>query len=315
MQPTAAQPVPSVTRLAQPLVVLHASARALRNHPFEAVGVLVAAIAVFVAVVGPFVAPYEPFLANFPERLQPPSGEHWLGTDPLGRDILSRVFNGARLTLVASLVVIAFAITVGIVVGTLAAVTTWWIDEILMRITDVALSLPALILALGFAASLGRGLQAAVVALAISWWPGYARLVRALVLEVREREFVEAARGLGASRPRVVLRHILPNSLDTLLVQSTLDVANVTLTLAGLSFIGVGALPPEAEWGAMIAEGRTYIFSAWWVVLFPGLALALTAGGFFLLGDLLRAELDPRLSLREVSLASAEATAPVESAA
>jgi peptide/nickel transport system permease protein len=184
-----------------------------------------------------------------------------------------------------------------------------------MRITDVALSLPALILALGFAASLGRGLQAAVIALAISWWPGYARLVRALVLEVREREFVEAARVLGASRPRVVLRHILPNALDTLLVQSTLDVANVTLTLAGLSFIGVGALPPEAEWGAMIAEGRTYIFSAWWVVLFPGLALAFTAGGFFLLGDLLRAELDPRLSLRQVELASAETQPSAEAAA
>ena len=301
-----AQRIPRTSWAARYAALLRSVGRALRRNPLEAVGVAIAAVVVVIAVIGPVIAPYDPYLASFPDRLQPPSAEHWFGTDAVGRDILSRIFFGARLTLVASLIVIGFAIFMGVIVGTIAATTTWWLDESLMRIVDVFLSLPALILALGFAASLGRGLQAAVIALMIAWWPSYARLVRSLVLEVRDREFVEAARVLGASRARVARRHILPNTLDTLFVQATLDIALVALTLAGLSFVGVGVLPPEAEWGSMISDGQGQLFSAPWVVLFPGLALALTAVGFFLVGDLLRTELDPRLSLREATAGSTD---------
>ena len=196
--------------------------------------------------------------------------------------------------------VILFATVVGVIVGTFAALAGGFVDEVLMRTADIGLSFPALILALGLAAALGASLRAAIVALAVTWWPGYARLVRSLVLETRHREFVDGARALGVSRTRLVLRHILPNSLDTLFVQTTLDVAAVTLVISGLSFIGVGAQIPQAEWGAMIADGRTQITSAWWTVLFPGLAIALTAIGFNLVGDLLRSELDPTLRTRDV---------------
>lgn len=267
----------------------------LERNKLEAVGLLVAVTAVVLAVIGPYVAPHDPYRVNFGAALQAPSAAHPFGTDTAGRDVLSRVLYGARVTLASVAAVILFATIVGTAVGTTAALARGLVDEILMRITDVGLSFPALILALGLAASLGAGLRAAIVALALTWWPGYARLVRSLVLETREREFVESARSLGVTRTRLIFRHILPNSLDTLFVQTTLDVAAVTLVISGLSFIGVGAQIPQAEWGAMIADGRTDLITAWWAVLFPGLAIALTAIGFNLVGDLLRTELDPTL--------------------
>jgi peptide/nickel transport system permease protein len=268
-------------------------ARLVRRYKLESVGVLLVALAFLLVVLGPVLAPHDPGATDFARELQPPSLEHPFGTDTAGRDVFSRVLAGARLTLLAVLIVIAFATVVGVVVGCAAALGPRWLDTALMRICDVGLSFPALILALGLAASMGRGLDAAVIALAATWWPGYARLVRGLVAEVAQQEYVESARALGVSRTRLVMRHVLPNSLDTLWVQTTFDVAAVTLVISGLSFIGVGAQIPDPEWGAMVADGRQVLTSAWWVVTFPGLAIALTALGFNLTGDLLRAELDP----------------------
>jgi peptide/nickel transport system permease protein len=271
---------------------------ALRRNKLETVGLVIACLAVLLVVLGPTLAPHDPYRVDFANQLQPPSRDHLFGTDAAGRDVLSRVLYGARLTLVAVAEVILFATVMGVVVGTTSALLGGFADDVLMGITDVALALPALVLALALAAALGAGLRAAVIALALTWWPGYARLVRSLVRDTQQREFIEAARALGVSRARLIFRHLLPNSLDTLFIQTTLDVSAVILVVSGLSFIGVGAQIPQAEWGAMIADGRTQIVSAWWIVLFPGLAIALTAIGFNLLGDLLRTELDPTLRTR-----------------
>jgi peptide/nickel transport system permease protein len=270
----------------------------LRRNKLEAVGLMIAVLAIGVVILGPLLAPHDPDVTDFAAELQAPSWQHPFGTDTAGRDVLSRVLAGGRLTLLSVFAVIAFATVVGIVLGTVAGLGPRWLDTALMRICDVGLSFPALILALGLAASMGRGLTAAVVALALTWWPGYARLVRGLVLEVREQEYVESARALGVSRWRLVLRHVLPNALDTLWVQTTFDVAAVTLVISGLSFIGVGAQIPQPEWGAMVADGRQVLTSAWWSITFPGLAIALTAIGFNLVGDLLRSELDPTVQPR-----------------
>jgi peptide/nickel transport system permease protein len=271
---------------------------ALRRNKLETVGLVIACLAVLLVVLGPTLAPHDPYRVDFANQLKPPSRDHLFGTDAAGRDVLSRVLYGARLTLVAVAEVILFATVMGVVVGTTSALLGGFADDVLMGITDVALALPALVLALALAAALGAGLRAAVIALALTWWPGYARLVRSLVRDTQQREFIEAARALGVSRARLIFRHLLPNSLDTLFIQTTLDVSAVILVVSGLSFIGVGAQIPQAEWGAMIADGRTQIVSAWWIVLFPGLAIALTAIGFNLLGDLLRSELDPTLRTR-----------------
>jgi oligopeptide/dipeptide ABC transporter ATP-binding protein len=270
----------------------------MRRRPLEAIGVGLAAIAIVAALIGPELAPHDPYRVDYSIALLPPGGDYWLGTDPVGRDVFTRLLFGARLSLTAVVGVLALALIIGTIVGTSAALAGGWLDEGLMRITDVALSFPALLLALGITAVLGVSLQTAIIALALATWPGYARLVRSLVLETLEKEFVESARAIGASPARVLLRHILPNSLQTLYVQVTLDVPMVVLMLAGLAFIGVGAQPPFADWGAMIAGGREYILSAPWVVLFPGIAILATAIGFGLLGDLLRSELDPTVRTR-----------------
>jgi peptide/nickel transport system ATP-binding protein/peptide/nickel transport system permease protein len=269
----------------------------IRRRPLESAGAAIAAIVVIIALVGPLLAPHDPYQVNFALALRPPSLDHPLGMDGSGRDNLSRILYGARLSLESVAAVLTLAIGLGTLVGTVAALSGRVLSNVLMRVTDIALSLPALLLALAIAAALGVGVGPAVLALALAVWPGYARLVRSLVLETREREFVDSARALGVSRLRLVARHILPNSLHTLLVQATLDVSTVLLSLAGLSFVGAGAQPPQAEWGAMIADGRDYLLSAWWVVFFPGIALTLTAVGFNLLGDLLRSELDPTIRI------------------
>lgn len=261
----------------------------------ERASLVVVVLVTVIAIAGPWLAPYDPFRVDHTRALLPPGGEHLLGTDAEGRDILSRVLTGARQTLLSTFVVVLVALLVGAVIGTVAGLARGWLDEILMRVTDIGLAYPAIILALGFAAAMGAGLQSVVIALCLTWWPGYARLVRSLVRETSGREFVESAKALGVSRRRLVFKHVLPNSLDTLYVQTTLDVAQVALVISGLSFVGVGARPPSAEWGAMIAGGREYITTGWWIVTFPGLALALTALAFSLLGDGLRVLNDPSL--------------------
>ncbi|MFV2197711.1 ABC transporter permease [Nocardiopsis sp. LOL_012] len=280
------------------LRVLRTGGRAARHGGtgiVDRVAVGLAGFMVLLALVGPYLAPMSPYAVDLGAALQPPSAEHWFGTDVNGRDILSRLLVGGRTTLLATVAVIAAAMVIGTLVGTAAALGRRVVDEILMRICDIGLSMPAIIVALGLAAAMGPSLQSAVIALAATWWPGYARLVRTLVREVRDAEFVESARMLGVSPARLVFRHVLPNSLSPLYVQTTLDVSAVMLVISGLSFVGVGAQVPSAEWGAMIAASRDTAITAWWTVFFPGAAIAVTAIAFNLVGDWLRVRTDPTL--------------------
>lgn len=264
------------------------AASGLRRRPIEGAGLVVAVLMVVLAIVGPWLAPHNPDAVMFSSALRPPGLSHWFGTDAEGRDVLSRVLYGIRLTLVGVAVVISVAMVIGTTVGTLAALAGGIVDDVLMRIVDIGLSFPPIILALGIAAALGAGFQTAIIAVAISWWPGYARLVRTLVIEVKGRPFVQAARVLGVPGPRILLRHILLNALDLMFVQMTVDVAAVALTIAGLSFVGVGAQPPTPELGAMIATGSGQLLTAWWGVVFPGVVLVIIAVSFGLTGDLLQ---------------------------
>ena len=249
----------------------------------------------FAAIFGKDLAPYDPYYVNLKDSLLPPSSEHWFGTDVNGRDLFSRILVGASSSLLSTLAVIMFAALVGTFFGTISALGPRWIDEIIMRISDVALAFPALILSLGFAAALGPSLRSAVIALALTWWPGYARLVRTFVLDVKHREYVDAAKVLGVSRLRLIFKHILPNALINLYVQITIDVSAVLLVISGLSFIGIGAQAPSAEWGALVADGRTYILTGWWTVMIPGAVICITAILFNLAGDALRIINDPTL--------------------
>ncbi|MGW5157130.1 ABC transporter permease [Nonomuraea wenchangensis] len=272
------------------------TARIRHRVPFvEGVALAVVVVVVAMAAAGPLVAPHDPYAVNLTDALLPPSAEHWFGTDANGRDVLSRVLYGARVTLPATLVVIAASTVIGVLIGTVAALGGKVVDEVLMRITDIGLSLPAIVLALGLSAALGPGLSSAVIALSVTWWPGYARLARTLVREVKDAEYVDAARVLGVPQGRLIFRHILPNALNTLYVQTTVDVGAVMLVISGLSFIGVGAQVPSAEWGAMIAGEANNLTNAWWAVAFPGLALLLTALAFNLVGDWLRVRNDPTI--------------------
>ncbi|MEU5884390.1 ABC transporter permease [Spirillospora sp. NPDC047279] len=269
--------------------------RAGRISVVERIALAVAGLMVVLAVAGPLLAPHDPYAVDLGQALHAPSGAHWFGTDANGRDIFSRVLYGARVSLLATVIVIAAATLIGTLVGTAAALGGRVADEVLMRLCDIGLSLPAIILALGLAAALGPGLRSAVIALSLTWWPGYARLVRTLVRDVKDAEYVEAARVLGVSTPRLVFRHVLPNALNTLYVQTTLDVSAVMLVISGLSFVGVGAQVPSAEWGAMIAAAANNLTNGWWAVVFPGLAIVLTAISFNLLGDWLRVRTDPTI--------------------
>ena len=248
------------------------------------------------AIFGNFLAPYDPYLVNLKDSLLPPSSEHLFGTDVNGRDMLSRILVGASSSLLSTLSVIMFAALVGVFFGTVSALGPRWLDEIVMRFSDVALAFPALILSLGFAAALGPSLRSAVIALALTWWPGYARLVRTFVLEIRHKEYIAAATVLGVSKIRLIFKHILPNALVNLYVQITIDVSAVLLVISGLSFIGIGAQAPSAEWGALVADGRNYILVGWWTVMIPGIVICSTALLFNLAGDALRVMNDPTLA-------------------
>lgn len=260
----------------------------------------VTSLAVLLAIGGSAVGGQIPFLPgplaqNLGDTLAPPSGAHLMGTDEYGRDLLSRVLAGARISVQVTLIVVIVGVIIGLLVGVVAGFFGGLADEMLMRLTDMFLAFPALILAAAIATAIGRNLQATVIALTVVEWPWYARLARGQVLSVREQEFVLAARTLGASRRRLMFRSILPNVMPVLLTQATLDVGYVMLSMAGLSFLGIGAQPPAPEWGSMILDALTYQPQAWWYALFPGLALTVTAFGFNLLGDGLRDWFDPTL--------------------
>jgi len=269
------------------------------GSPLEIAAVGFAALMVLLAIIGPLIAPHDPYEVDFFNRFLPPSTEYFFGTDATGRDVFSRVLYGARLTLASALVVIVIVALIGIIIGVVSALSGGLVDDVLMRFTDIWLAFPPLVLAMGFAAAFGAGINAAILALIITWWPGYARLTRALIVETKDKDFIVAAKAMGIGKIRTIIFHLIPNSLDVLFVQLTLDVAAVILVISGLSFIGVGAQIPLAEWGAMIADGRSAMSRAWWVVFFPGLAILLTAVSFNLVGDILRRELDPALRRRE----------------
>jgi peptide/nickel transport system permease protein len=267
----------------------------LRN-PIEIAAMSFIVLITLIALIGPLVAPHDPYEANFHNTFSAPSSEYIFGTDAAGRDVFSRVLFGAKLTLATTLFIIVIVSSIGIFIGIISALSGGIIDNLLMRFTDIWLGFPPLILALGFAASFGAGMKAAILALIFTWWPNYARLSRALIIETKDKEFILSAKAMGVSDLRIIFSHLIPNAFDVLFVQISLDVAAVILVISGLSFIGVGAQIPLAEWGAMIADGRSAMSKAWWVVFFPGLAILLTAISFNLIGDVLRRELDPNLS-------------------
>jgi peptide/nickel transport system permease protein len=265
------------------------------REPLNVLALTLIALFALGAIFAPLVAPYDPLAQDLASRLDPPSSAHWLGTDQLGRDILSRLLYGSRISLVIGVVVVGLAGILGSFVGLIAGYAGGLVDEGLMRLTEVFLAFPPLILAMAIAGALGPSLTNAIIAIAAVTWAVYARLARGQVLSLRRREFVEAARSIGASRTRILLRHLLPNAVAPLLIQASFDMGSAIISAAGLSFIGFGAQPPTPEWGVMISEGRNFISTQPWLSLFPGLAILFAVGSFNLLGDGLRDVLDPRL--------------------
>ncbi|MCF6126468.1 ABC transporter permease [Mesorhizobium sp. M7A.F.Ca.CA.001.07.2.1] len=258
-------------------------------------GLLIIIALLAVAALAGVLAPYSPTFGDLKNaRLLAPSAEHWFGTDDLGRDILSRILYGSRWTLYVVILVAIIAAPIGLLVGTVAGYAGGWTDAILMRITDIFLAFPKLILALAFVAALGPGIENAVLAIAITSWPPYARIARAETLTVRNSDYIKAVQLMGASPFRIVLRHIMPLCISSLIVRVTLDMAGIILTAAGLGFLGLGAQPPLPEWGTMIASGRRFVLDQWWVAGAPGFAILIVSLGFNLLGDGLRDALDPR---------------------
>jgi peptide/nickel transport system permease protein len=258
------------------------------------VGLFLIVFMLVLAVFAPMLAPADPIEMTLEDQFLPPSTNHWFGTDDFGRDILSRVIYGARLSLKVGLISVAIALIVGGVLGLISGFYGGWFDLITQRFMDVMLSFPDLILALAIMAILGPSLRNAMIAIGISGIPVYTRVMRGQVLSLREKEYVEAARAAGAGSSRLIFRHILPNTMSPLIVIATLGIAGSILAASGLSFIGMGAQPPTPEWGAMLASGREYLRHEWWIATFPGIFIALTVLGFNLLGDGLRDAFDPR---------------------
>ena len=231
---------------------------------------------------------------NVPNSMLAPSWEHPFGTDLLGRDILSRVIIGAQPALIVPIGVVLFAVLIGAPLGAIAGYKGGWVDEVIMRITDLFLAFPSLLLAMAIASALGRGLDKAAIALVVSWWPWYTRLTRGVTISLKERYFVEAAQAVGVNDWVIILRHILPNTISPVLVQATVDLGTVILAMGGLAFLGLGTQPPAPDWGLMVSDGRTYILNQWWIATFPGIAIFVVVLAFNLLGDTLRDIFDPR---------------------
>jgi len=271
--------------------------RRFRRNRLAVVGLVIVLILLIIAVIGPYVAPYPEDATgaiNIGERLQAPSRDHWMGTDDVGADIFSRVLIGTRLSLGIGAVVIVLAVLIGIPLGAIAGYFGGKVNELIMRITDVFLTIPGLILALAIAAALGPSIRNAMIALSVVWWPGYCRLTQAQFLALREEVYIEAAQTIGASSWRIIFRHVLPNTLTPIMVKISMDLGFAILTAAGLSFIGVGAQPPSPEWGAMVSLGRKFMPEWWWYSTFPGGAIFIAVFAFNMLGDGLRDMLDPR---------------------
>ena len=268
---------------------------AFRANPMAMFGFGILVFLLLVAIFAPVLAPHDPFAQDLGNRLKPLGDNgHLLGTDSLGRDILSRLIYGARITLYIVILVALIAPVMGLFIGTVAGYTGGFIDTVLMRITDIFLAFPRLVLALAFVAALGAGIENAVIAIALTAWPPYARIARAETLTIRNSDYISAVRLQGAGPLRIITKHIWPLCMSSLIVRVTLDMAGIILAAAGLGFLGMGAQPPTPEWGAMISEGRRFILDHWWVATMPGLAIFTVSLAFNLLGDGLRDVLDPK---------------------
>jgi peptide/nickel transport system permease protein len=269
---------------------------AFRANWLAMVGLGIVLALIVVAIFADVLAPSDPIVGGDlrTERLLPPSWEHWMGTDQQARDILSRIIHGARLTLMVVTLVAVIATPIGLLIGTTAGYFGGWVDTVLMRLTDIFLAFPRLILALAFVAALGPGIENAIIAIAITSWPPYARLARAETLTIRDSDYIAAVKLQGAGSARIIWGHVVPLCLSSVVIRVTLDMAGIILTAAGLGFLGLGAQPPQPEWGAMIADGRRFIIDQWWVATMPGLAIFTVSLAFNLLGDGLRDVLDPK---------------------
>jgi peptide/nickel transport system permease protein len=270
-----------------------AAGKVLARWPAR-LGLAITLVFLLLTVAAPLVAPYDPYDQDLSSALSPPSAEHWFGADQYGRDTFSRVLYGTRTALLAVVVADGLALVLGCGMGLVAGFFGGRIDDAVMRLTDVLLAFPYLLLALIIVAALGPGLTHSMIAIGIVYTPQYARLIRGQVLAVREADYVRAARALSASRTRIMLRHVLPNSFTPILVMATLQAGSVIVETAGLSVLGLGAQPPSSDWGALLADGQSYFLTAWWIATFPGLAIFIVVLGFNLLGDALRDYFDPR---------------------
>ena len=289
--------VPADAMAAPPPGFLRRLRRALRHDPLAVAALVVLGVLLVAAVLGSRIAPFPAQgegASDVAARMQAPSTAHLFGTDQLGRDVFSRVITGARGAVAVSLLVVGLAAAIGMPLGALAGYRRGRIDAVIMRTTDLFLAFPSLLLAMAIVAAIGPGLDHVALALAISWWPWYARLARGTAVSLREQTFVEAARSTGLPDRTILARHILPNSLTPILVQATIDIGTVILAAGSLAFLGLGASPPSPDWGLMVSEGRTYILDQWWISTFPGLAIFVSVLAVNILGDLLRDMLDPR---------------------
>jgi peptide/nickel transport system permease protein len=266
-----------------------------RRNPLAMAGLVVLMALVLIAVFVPLLTHRSPVTQDLGLRLRPPSAQYWFGTDELGRDIYTRVLYGSRITLVIVGLVVVMVAPTGLLIGTAAGYLGGWVDTVLMRVTDVFLAFPRLILALAFVSALGPGIENAVIAIAFTAWPPYARVARAETITIRNSDFIAAIRLQGAGPLRIVLGHVVPLCTSSLIVRLGLDMAGIILTAAGLGFLGLGAQPPAPEWGAMIASGRRFLLDQWWVATVPGIAILIVSLGFNLLGDGLRDVLDPKV--------------------
>ena len=269
--------------------------RHLYDNPLSLAGLAIILVLVLTGIFADLLMPYDPTEIAPAERLMAPSAGHLLGTDEIGRDVLSRIIAGARISLVIGISIVFISAVIGMIIGLISGYFGGVVDQILMRITDIFISLPTMILAIAMNAALGPSLPNAVMAMVIVWWPIYARLIRSEVLAVKERDYIKAIRIMGASHLRILLLHVLPNSVDAIIVRASIDFGNAVMFCAALSFIGLGAQPPTPEWGAMVTMGKDYLRDAWWLVTFSGLAIFLTVMGFNLLGDGLRDFMDPKI--------------------
>lgn len=265
-----------------------------KRYPLTVTGAVIIFLVVMVSLAAPLVSPHNPYTLNLTDRLKPPGGTYLLGTDELGRDILSRIIYGARLSLLAGVGIVGIAGLFGIVVGSISGLLGGKVDQAVMRLMDIMLAFPSLVLALALSAALGPNFRNSILAIAIVKIPVYVRLVRGQALSIKERQFVKASQTFGAPKVWIISRHIIPNCLSPVVVQATLGIGEAILIAATLSFIGLGAQPPAAEWGAMVSMGRIYLLDQWWYASFPGIAIFITVIGFNLFGDGVRDMLDPR---------------------